>query len=640
MGRPGYEARLLQILALLPLIRIAPVCCQYAEDYELTLLAAIRSNESGLEVRTLFPEYYSSSRASGWSDYDLEPQMDLYFIPNHSLSSECGDQYFRCQKLLVVCAPNDSGELSIIFVPPENGVLLLSYWHNSTMIERSIFIVNSSNCSPTVFYNIDGKVYTVCINSYHLYVAVYEVQLNLSGLLTKLEGAEFVEPLVTGINLSSSQPLSNFINVDHMIFFAVGNTIIVMDILDKTQTHKYPELPECAQIHRLISITGTGNQKLLVYCIDGFITFDPVYGDWTTGIQYFSSDGVPYLCPNNSYRATHFINGTLQFSVRDVSINTINNVNISSGICFESQNRTHFAYSDQQHYNVNVYDFTTQNHYPVSPYDCSATPHKDCPQLLFLENRYLVIRDSICNRILDTTMNFSLLINISSGIADILAILHSNTHSTSGKTSSPGTTSTLISFRSPEHTNSVIFIPLITSTADVGPGISQSENPTAITLVSSLEYISTHTSAPLNTAFATPISTVTVNNATQTVTTYTDAPTSITVHNSSLPLSTAFATPISTLNNATVTTYTDAPTYSSITVRNNSPPLSTAFATPISTVNNATVTAYTDVPTLVTVHNNSVGIILTAIIGLIVIIIILVTVAVGFSIRRCRRKKR
>ena len=306
--------------------------------------------------------------------------------------------------------------------------------------------------------------------------------------MTKFEGAEFVEPLVTSINLSSSQPLSNFVNVNHMIFFAVGNTIILMDILDKTQTHKYPKLSECAQIHKLISITGTGNQQLLVaYCTDGYIYFDPVFGDWN-GIQHFSSNGVPYLCPDNSYRVTHFINGTLQFSVRGVLIKTINIVNINSGICFESQNRIYFAYSDQQHYNVNVYDFTTQNHYPVSPYDCSATPHKNCPQLLFLENQYLVIRDAICNRILDTTMNFSLLINISSGIADILAILHSNTHSTSAKTSSPGTTSTLISFISPDHTNSVIFMPLITSTADIGPGISQSESPTAIILVSSLEY--------------------------------------------------------------------------------------------------------------------------------------------------------
>ena len=97
MGRPGrYEARLLQILTLLPLIRIAPVFCQHAEDYELTLLVAIRSNESGLEIRTLFEfsGHYGFSRASEWPDHDLklDPQIALYFIPNHSLSSECGDQ--------------------------------------------------------------------------------------------------------------------------------------------------------------------------------------------------------------------------------------------------------------------------------------------------------------------------------------------------------------------------------------------------------------------------------------------------------------------------------------------------------------------------------------------------------------------
>ena len=252
--------------------------------------------------------------------------------------------------------------------------------------------------------------------------------------------------------------------------------------------------------------------------------------------------------------------------------NTITSVNISSGFCFESQNRTYFAYSnsDQQHYNVNVYDFTTQNHLvyprPVSPYDCSATPHKDCPQLLFLENQYLVIRDAICNLILDTTMNFSLLINTSSGIADILAILHSNAH-TSEKTTSPGITSGLISFRSPDHTNSVIFTPLITSsTVDIGPGISHSESPTVITLISQFSRVHIH---PMHTSV----------------------------------------------------------------------PLSTAFATPISTVNNPTVTTYTDAPTSITVRNKSVGIILTAVIGLIVIIIILVTVAVGFSIQHCRRKK-
>ena len=80
--------------------------------------------------------------------------------------------------------------------------------------------------APTVaiFYNVDDKVYTVCINSYHLYTAVHEVQLNLSGSVTKFEGAEFVEPLVTSINNIIICPphshCQNFINVDHIIFFA------------------------------------------------------------------------------------------------------------------------------------------------------------------------------------------------------------------------------------------------------------------------------------------------------------------------------------------------------------------------------------------------------------------------------------
>ena len=226
--------------------------------------------------------------------------------------------------------------------------------------------------------------------------------------------------------ISNSSNFSNFITVGHRIFFAIGNTVIVMDIFDTAQTQQYPELPECTQIHKLVPTIGAGNQQMLVaYCSDRYIYLDPVYGDWTN-IQLFSSSGVPYLCPDNNYRATLFINGTLQFTVKDLLLNTINGISIikSSGVCFESQNKTYFAYSDQQHNNIFVYDFTTQNHYPIlSPYDCS---HQDCPQLLLLDNQYLVVRDDNCDIVLDVTTNFSLLINISGGIADILTILRIN----------------------------------------------------------------------------------------------------------------------------------------------------------------------------------------------------------------------
>ena len=432
------------LVALVPLFYVVPVCCQQAaivkEDCRMTVLLAIKNNESGLLLEIYqtvlpVPENGGSVDDSGehqWRDLaELEPQI-THFIPGRSLFSGCGDQYFRCQELLVIneslFVQNDSREfITIVFVPLENGVLLLSYWYdsNNMKMERSIFTVNSSDCSPMVFYNINNIIYTVCINTEYEYVAVYELQLNLTGSVMEFEGASLIEPWVTSINVTFST-LSNFIIVDHMIFFAIGNTIIVMDIFDTKLTQQYPELPHCTQIHKLVLTVSAGNQQVLVaYCTDRYAYFDPVYGDWTN-TQFSSSSGLPYLCPDNNYRATFFINGTLQFSLSDSLLNTINNVNISSGICFESQNRTYFAYSDQQHNRVYVYDFFTQNYYPVSRYDCI---YHNCPQLLLLKNQYLLIRDADYDLVLDAKTDFSLIVNISSGIADILVVLYSNVYS-------------------------------------------------------------------------------------------------------------------------------------------------------------------------------------------------------------------
>ena len=522
---------LMHVAAVLPLIRVPPSFCQHTENRKLFLLA-IRNNKSGLEVHTLFPENRGSiddNKPSQWPDNKLEPHT--LFIPGHSLSSECGDQYFQCQELLVIDeyffqVRNDSREFNIVFVPLENGILLLSYCYdsNNMTLERSIFTVNSSNCSPTVFYNINSKIYTVCISSYDSeeYVAVYEIWLNLTGSMIKFEGASLIGPL-TSISIStdslSSSNFSNFIIVGHMIFFAIGNTIIVLDVFDMTQTQQYPELPQCAQINKLVYTIGAGNQ-LVAYCTDRYIYFDPMYGDWTN-IQLFSSNGVPYLCPDSNYRTTLLTNGSLQLSLSDLLTNTIDNVNISSGICFESQNRTYFAYSDQQHNTVYVYDFIRQNYFPVSPYDCT---YQDCPQLLLLEKQYLVIRDTNHDLVLDTMTNFSLIINISSGIADILAVLHNNVYSTITPSPpiistlinsldltsairstrpapiiirstsamaqvSPGNTlSTLFTTQSREHTYAITALSLITvsgTTRKFSPGM----NPgTTSTLVSSQEY--------------------------------------------------------------------------------------------------------------------------------------------------------
>ena len=288
----------------------------------------------------------------------------------------------------------------------------------------------------------------VCISSYYyeeylIYnAAVYEVWPNFSGSGTILTEQTTINVMINNI---SSSNFSNFIIVDQRIYFAIGSTIVVLDILDSTQIRQYPELPQslCPQVYKLVESVDARNQtSLVVYCTDGYILYDPVFGDWSSRFL-FSSSGVPYLCPDNIYRATLFTeSGTLQFSVRDSILVTINNTNINNGICFESQNVTYFAYSDQQHHNVYVYDFIGQIDYPISPYFCLHS-HKKCPQLFtLLDNQYLVIRDSDRDRILDTKTNFSLIFNISSGIADILAILHiiSNTRLSAITPSPPSTT--------------------------------------------------------------------------------------------------------------------------------------------------------------------------------------------------------
>ena len=379
--------------------------------------------------------------------------------------------------------------LNSVFVPLEDGVLLLTYLYASSNImsvEWSIFIVNSFNCSPTVFYNISSKIYMVCINSYEEYVAVYELRLGnyLSDSMVEIEGVTLIEQLTSISNSISdsitSSNFSNFIIVDHMIFFAIGNTIIVMDIIDTKLTQQYPELPQCTQIHKLVLTVSDGNQQVLVaYCTDRYAYFDPVYGDWTT--QFSSSTGVPYLCPDNNYRATFFIDGILQFSLSELLLNTINNVNISSGVCFESPNKTYFAYSDQQHNSVFVHDFITGNHYFISSYDCT---YQDCPQLLLLEKQYFVIQDTNHNLVLDTTTNFSLIINISGDITDILVILHSNIISPSPPINLNITTPNAPALQhtsTPNYTNAITLSPSVTAHSSitvttVSPGTKLSFN--------------------------------------------------------------------------------------------------------------------------------------------------------------------
>ena len=266
---------------------------------------------------------------------------------------------------------------------------------------------------------------------------VYEVNPTLTS--SGIENVNLMGPRVTCEIMSDTSSWLNFqiLNVEHKIYVAVGNTIyfIVMDALNSTVTQNWIQcmsrkVPNCSQIYNLVPTINVDGQPLLVAnCSDRYIYFDPIRGDWTEYV-IISSGSKFYVCPDSNYSITLVTNSEggsqVWFSEKDSSPIALTKT-IGSGLCFESQNKTYFAFSDLQSNRILMHDFSIQNYYPVSPYDCLT--QLDCPQLLFLQNQYLVIRDANRDLVLDTTTNFSLIFNISSGTADILAVLHGNIYS-------------------------------------------------------------------------------------------------------------------------------------------------------------------------------------------------------------------
>ena len=501
-------------VALFSLIDVAPVYSQRTEDCRLTILVAIKSNDSGLEIRTLFPDPEAldlvrtvsiNGDSNNWPNHAGQLVPQVVFISGHYLSSECGEQYFQCQDVLVdtvlVQGGCAAGVLNVVFVPLEKGVLLLSYWYDSNALALKIEwnIVSSSNCTSAAFFKITNDFFMVCV-TLSKYFAVYKISLKLNGSVIEdvvLSGH------LTDINISNSS-LSNIILVDNKICFAVGNTIVVMGIFDSSlPTYQYDQaLPQCTQIHKLVPIP---DQPLLVlaYCTDKYFLFDLLYGDWTS-VSPFSSSGKLYLCPDNDYSASLFTNSTLQLSVRDSLLNTINNVSITSGgVCFESHNKTYFAYSDQQQDYIYVYDFITQKHHPVSSYSCSNVDlGQGCPQLLFLDSEYLVVRDVHYNLVLDTAANFSSIINISRGIADILAVLHVCSNTSSAITPSPPVVHSTTSEKDPQRmgfTSMVHTMPLSTPIFTTWPPTAMTTPSTAMTTARVHSNVSSIIIAPTST---------------------------------------------------------------------------------------------------------------------------------------------
>ena len=464
-GRTNHRQLLINIVFYFLIIVVLPLSssCQqldYVElpSYHLTYLLSIEQEETinGLRI-TATPESrgrYTNSFVYSCNVISLS-EPTSWLIPDVSLSPECGPEYFRCREVLVktlhVLVQNSCESTVVtVFVPLESGMLLLSVWYNinNCTLDLQTEIVSSSDCSPTVVYEAQNKVFTVCISSVKNYIAVYEIHLMpWNGSL--IHDIAFVGPPIREsiTNLAESY-LSNFVlklsSQEHKVFFAINGSLYVMDVSNPSQTKRYPELPGCDQVHSLSSVPG--GPLLLAYCSDRSVYYDTVYGDWTR-IQNYSRYGIPYLCPNRNYNVTAFFNDTwrfLQFSLTNSNPMIIDNVTLTSGVCFDVGDTTYFVWSDTQQNTIFVFDFTMQTHYPVASYECLST---DCSHHLLLENQYIVYDVDYTTYALNAETNFSLIFNISRsdesvGVSDILIAVLNIRVSYDNETRGNGSTTT------------------------------------------------------------------------------------------------------------------------------------------------------------------------------------------------------
>ena len=446
------------VFTLIIQLAISVVCCGRQHTVSNESMAAIQvwssSTGPGVKIAVHWLHQLPEPTSPGYDNSTVtilkgscaklnSESQNEWFIPDISLSPECGPEYFRCRELFVETFHilQDGSESTVLFIPLESGMLLLNMWYdiNNCTLDLQTEIVSSSDCSPTVVYKTENKVFTVCISSVNNYIAVYEIQVHWYRSL--IHDVVFVEPMtrVSITNLAELY-LSNFVlklsSQEHKVFFAINSSLYVMDVSNPSQTKRYPEVPGCDRVHSLSSVPG--GPLLLAYCSDRSVYYDTVYEDWTR-IQTYSRHGIPYLCPNGNYIVT-FFNDTrrsLQFSVTNSNPMIIDNVDVTSDVCFEVGNTTYFVWLDQQQNTVSVFNFTMQTHYPVTSYEYLTM---DCPRLFLYENVYVIIRDDRNIIVLDAGNSFSQVLLMrsntsSSGLLSLLSLVVSNIYPSASPTS-------------------------------------------------------------------------------------------------------------------------------------------------------------------------------------------------------------
>lgn len=395
-----------------------------SDDTRIESLIAIKQKDDGVEL-SVFPKYFGIKSPAS------EPTHTV-LVSGQQLSSDCGDQHFRC-KPLPVAMRNMSNETAYqIFVPLDGGLLIvqlnLQSTNNSKMVFGSYRILDTSGCSPTTIFQLYDSHYTMCTNLRNKLVSLYEIRVNR----TSIEQTEMRGPLVTAERLAEFIDASDVVNMSNFlistvdphipfIYFAVDNYLFAIAPLDDSVHFDFVQIgtTRCRYIHRLERVSSS---QILAYCSSEFVYFDTEQEDWVSEHSY-TENGVPYICPNEMYGVSAFQN-YLEYTISQRR-GTLSRVNVDSGICFNGTGgQNFFVYNDKVADTTTLMTLTSARQTQMQ-----LCEDMDCLPVIAIEDpvQYLIVRqpsgDGRVN-VLDVGANFSTIISANHETSDMFTIVH------------------------------------------------------------------------------------------------------------------------------------------------------------------------------------------------------------------------
>ena len=369
---------------------------------------------------SVFPKYFGIKSPAS------EPTLTK-LVSGQQLSSDCGDQNFRCKPLPIATQNTSNNTAYQIFVPLHGGLLITELKlsaNKSNIIFGSHQILETRDCSPTAIFELYDSHYTMCTNLQNKLVSLYEIRVNK----TSIEQTE-MRPIVAVEQLADASDvvnMSNFLvstDIPHqpLIYFAVDNYLFAVDPLDYSVYFDFIQIgtTRCRHIHRLARVSSS---QILAYCSSEFVYFDIEQEDWVSEHSYTES-GVPYICPNEMYGVKAFQN-YIEYSIGQRT-GTLSHVNVDSGVCFSgSGGQNFFVYNDKVADTTALMNITLDRQAQMQ-----LCKNLDCLPIIAVEDpvRYLIIRQPSGDgrvSVLDIEANFSTIISAEHEASDMFTVVY------------------------------------------------------------------------------------------------------------------------------------------------------------------------------------------------------------------------